>query len=233
MRLMSTNAKKIRSKGNPIPVLYEDDAYIVFDKPSGLLVIPSPKKEQRTLVSIVNEQFSSVQLVGKLHPCHRLDKDTSGVIIFAKGKKNQQRMMEQFKYKRVKKKYLALVFGTLKNENGAIKGLVENLERKQFRGRSQAKYAETFYKVLEVRKYYSVVQVEPSTGRTNQIRIHFSGSGHPLVGDRKYSVTRRYPLKFKRTALHASSIQWQVSNDRKIKVISNLSKDMEVFIARN
>ena len=79
-----------------IEILYEDDQYIVFNKPAGLLVIPTPKGEQRTLVTLVNEQFESDGHAFKLHPCHRIDRDTSGAILFAKGKQNQKLMMDQF-----------------------------------------------------------------------------------------------------------------------------------------
>ena len=85
---------KIFFMRRPIPVLYEDEQLIAFDKPSGLLVIPSPKEKSKTLVNIVSEQCAAAKQYG-LHPCHRLDRDTSGIVLFAKGKKNQQGMMLQ------------------------------------------------------------------------------------------------------------------------------------------
>src|SRR6266487_3633105 len=95
----------------PIEVLYEDDCYVVFEKPAGLLVIPTPQKERYTLVDIVNGQYSRFAKQWGLHPCHRLDRDTSGAIIFAKGKHNQQLLMQLFKRRAVHKKYIAFVQG--------------------------------------------------------------------------------------------------------------------------
>src|SRR3990167_6416126 len=95
-----------------IPLLYEDQYYVVFDKPPGLLVIPTPANEKRTLVNLVNLEYGDPQNC-RLHPCHRLDRDTSGAIIFAKGKKNQQLMMQEFHRQRIKKKYIAFILNSL------------------------------------------------------------------------------------------------------------------------
>ena len=87
-----------------ISIIYEDDWLLVADKPSGLLVIPTPKKESRTLTNILNEDLQNRGIPYRLHPCHRLDRETSGLIIYAKGKSVQQKMMHEFKEKKVKKK---------------------------------------------------------------------------------------------------------------------------------
>src|ERR1039457_6836613 len=98
-----------------IPVLYEDENCLVFNKPSGLLVIPTDKNEQHTLVNIVNQQYTppvaGQASQGHLYPAHRLDRDTSGVILFAKGKETQEKLMQFFKDKEVKKTYIAFVHG--------------------------------------------------------------------------------------------------------------------------
>ena len=97
----------------PIAVLYEDERTMVFNKPAGLLVIPTPDEEPNTLLNIVNHQYAENKDFGKLHPCHRLDRETSGVILFAKGKQNQQRTMDLFHKKMIKKVYVAFVQGKL------------------------------------------------------------------------------------------------------------------------
>ncbi len=223
---------------NPVRILYEDDHYVVFDKPSGLLVIPTPKNERNTLVNIVNSQHDlcprTSDGTGRLHPCHRLDRDTSGVILFAKGKHHQKLMMEVFKKRSVFKKYIALVHGRLDARQGELRSCIEHLEQKKFRRRSTAKLSITRYKVIQEKKQFSIVEVQPVTGRTNQIRIQFSDIGHPLVGERKYALGRDYALKFRRVALHAQTLEWTHPVSRqKIKVTSQLPKDMEDFIARN
>jgi len=221
----------MRKVGNPIEVLYEDGQFIVFDKPAGLLVIPTPKKEKRTLVSIVNEQNDEAH---NLHPCHRLDKETSGAIIFAKGKRHQQMMMELFKQKGVSKKYIAFVHGQLNKKSGEIKAAIRSFDQKKYHKMEIAKPALTRYEVINAGMEFSQLEVEPVTGRPNQIRIHFSQIGHPLVGDRKYAFARDYSLKFKRTALHAHRLEWiNPVNHKKIQVKSVLPNDMEVFLARN
>ncbi len=217
-----------------IPVLHEDEHYIVFDKPSGLLVVPTPKKEENTLIHIVNFQKAQTKNNQKLHPCHRLDRDTSGVILFAKGKSNQQKMMDVFKDRAVKKTYIAFVHGQLSQKEGQIKHPIKSLDQKKYLMHSAPKPAITDYKVLAVGKGFSIVEVMPITGRSNQIRIHFNLLGHPLLGERKYAIARDYSIKFRRVALHAQRLEWvDIYTNTKVSVDSNLPNDMEVFRARN
>jgi 23S rRNA pseudouridine1911/1915/1917 synthase len=224
----------VSSQGQPITVLYEDPGYIAFEKPAGFLVVPTPKKEKYTLTSVVNSQYVQAQQDWHLHPCHRLDRDTSGVILYAKGKKNQDLMMEEFKNRRVHKEYIAFVHGRLRNPKGEIRNPIQDFESRKFHRKPQGQSALTRYKVLEVRKQYSVVQAEPVTGRTNQIRIHFAQIGNPVVGERKYAFGRDYALKFRRVALHAKLLSWTSPIDHKLKTVqSDLPKDMEVFRARH
>ncbi|MDP8211865.1 MAG: RNA pseudouridine synthase [Candidatus Zapsychrus exili] len=217
-----------------INVLFEDTNYVVFDKPSGLLVIPTEQERLKTLVNIVNQDSRFNANAFNLHPCHRLDKETSGAIIFSKGKRPQQLMMEEFKQGQVLKKYIAFVHGTLEAKKDVIRAKVKSFDKRKFNKSSKEKDAITSYRTLEVRDAFTVVEVAPITGRSNQIRIHFKQIGHPLVGDYKYSFRKDYTLKFKRTALHAASLEFRnpITKNR-IKVKSKLPKDMEVFLARN
>lgn len=223
-----------RDQEKDIRVLFENEFVVIFDKPSGLIVIPSPKNETKTMVDEVNRQFRVRAEQYKLHPCHRLDRETSGVIMFAKGKKYQQVMMDLFKKHEIVKKYIAFVHGHLKRAEGDIKGYISDVDQRKYNKQVQPKFAKSHFRVLQQKKEYSVIEVQPVTGRTNQIRIQFSQIGHPIIGDRKYSVVRRFALKFDRTALHAKSLEWSdPSTNKKIQVSSNLPKDMEVFRARN
>ncbi len=213
-----------------VPILYKDDCYLVVDKPAGLLVVPTPQKEKNTLTDIVNAQCRTPQ-EERIYPCHRLDRETSGVIIYAKGTRNQELLMEQFKHGRVSKKYIAFVQGKLKNPAGEIKSYIRDREQERFQKNAPAKFAVTRYKVLEVRRRFSIVEVNPVTGRTNQIRIHFSEMHHPLVGERKYTFGKDFELKFRRTALHAAEVEFTNPVSRKkISVASPLPEDMEKFL---
>lgn len=225
----------------PIPILYEDQVCVAFDKPPGLLVIPAEGKKTTTLTDIVNEQFSSQNVSPqdnqeqfRLHPCHRLDRDTSGVILYAKGKRNQKVLMDVFNEKKVIKYYTAFVHGHLEKKAGEISGQIKDFYQKKFARHSSGKPALTRYRVVESRKHYSVLDVMPVTGRTNQIRIHFAQLKHPLVGEDKYAFRKDFALKFKRTALHARELEWYHPVIKKnVKAAAQLPDDMSRFLAQN
>ena len=180
-----------------IPIVYEDEWLLVVDKPSGLLSVPTPKNEPRTLTSILNDDLESRGIPWRVHPCHRLDRETSGLMIFAKGKSVQKKMMALFKDRLIKKTYIAFVHGNLKNESGEIKSEIDGLA------------ARTKFRVVDKKSNFSVVEVEPFTGRTNQIRIHFKYLNHPLVGETKFVFRKDFALKAKRLMLHAKSLNFQ------------------------
>ena len=213
-----------------IPVLYEDENCLVFNKPSGLLVIPTDKNEDHTLVNLVNEQQGAG---GHLHPAHRLDRDTTGVILFAKGKDNQQKLMQFFKEKQVHKTYIAFVHGHVAQPRGKIRIPIKDFHQRKFQRHLPAQSALTHYEVEDYYKDFTVVRVMPITGRTNQIRIHFTKIGHPLVGEDKYAFRRDFALRFRRTALHALRLEWpQMSGGGMIKVEAPLAQDMTDFLGR-
>jgi len=227
-----------------IQVLYEDDHYVAFNKPAGLLVVPTPKKEKNTLTDIVNAHHCPSSDSGqdasnrvRLYPCHRLDRETSGVILFAKGKKNEAAMAEEFKAGRVKKKYIAFVRGRLKNRQGTITQPVRDFHEYRRVGGKGARVpvgpghpAQTAYQVVDEEKGFSVVEVYPKTGRTHQIRIHFQQMGHPLLGERLYAHGRDFSVNFRRLALHAAELSWMHPVMRKtITVKAPLPADMQEF----
>ncbi|MBI4834310.1 MAG: RluA family pseudouridine synthase [Planctomycetes bacterium] len=179
-----------------IDIIYEDDYLMVVNKPANMLVISAPGKHERVLTDILNDLLRKRGLDVKAHPCHRLDYETSGVIIYAKGKKIQQEVMKQFHNQAIKKKYIAFVQGVLKRDSAELMNQIEG------------KPAETRYRVIERHRGFTVVEAEPVTGRTNQIRIQFVKLGYPLVGERRFAFARDYKLKFRRTALHSSEINF-------------------------
>jgi len=158
----------------------------------------------------------------RLHPCHRLDRETSGLIIYAKGKSTQKKMMDEFKQRKVKKTYTAFVQGMLPKNQGEIKTPIDGL------------IAVTKYKVIQGRKNFTIVELMPMTGRRNQIRIHFKGIGHPLVGERKFAFRKDYKLKAKRICLHAKSLEFTHPVTRRIvRVDSELPKDLGEFLKKH
>ena len=219
-----------------IPVLYEDENCVVFNKPSGLLVIPTDKNEDRTLVNIVNHQAppaADQTAQGHLYPAHRLDRDTSGVILFAKGKDCRQKLMQFFKDKKVHKTYIAFVHGRVIAPRGKIRIPIKDFHQRKFASHLPAQSALTHYEVEGYYKNFTVVRVMPITGRTNQIRIHFAKIGHPLVGEDKYAFRRDFVLRFRRTALHALRLEWpQMTGKGMIKAEAPLAADMADFLDR-
>jgi len=205
----------IRTVNGP-KIIYEDESIIVVDKPAGTLVIPTPKNETYTLTYLLNRQLDSRGVKINAYPCHRLDRQTSGVIVYAKGKKIQKIMMGKFKERKIRKHYLAFVHGHLNKKAGTISHPIEN------------RRAVTKYVVLKQKESFSVVEVKPITGRTNQIRIHFKTIGHPLLGERKFAFAKDYKLKFRRAALHAERIEFThpVTNEF-LSFSSPLPEDMK------
>jgi len=179
-----------------IPIVYEDDWLLAADKPSGLLVVPTPKKESRTLTTILNDDAACNNKPYRLFPCHRLDRETSGLIIYAKGRAVEKKMIELFKNRQIKKTYFALVAGCPSKNTGRITNPIEG------------KSALTNYCVREKKEGFSVLEVKPLTGRTNQIRIHLKQLGYPVLGENKYAFRRDFKVKAKRLCLHAQKLEF-------------------------
>ena len=177
-----------------IPIVFEDDWLLVVNKPAGLLTVPTPKNESRTLTSILNQDAEEGDLKYRLYPCHRLDRQVSGLLIYAKSKSVEAKMTDAFRNREVIKKYIAFVHGKLPRPDGQINSSIEG------------KSALTKYRVLQEKSNYSVVQVSPVSGRTNQIRIHFKNIQHPLVGEDKFAFRKDFALHFKRVCLEAQEL---------------------------
>ncbi len=203
-----------------IPVVYEDDWLLVVNKPAGLLSIPTPKNEARTLTSILNRDAEEKGRKYRVHPCHRLDRQTCGLMIYAKAKSIQKKMMDAFRDRMVAKKYIAFVHGRLPHLEGQVSSAIEG------------KSALTKYKVLEGKSNYSVVEVTPLTGRTNQIRIHFKNIQHPLVGEDKFVFRKDFALRFKRVCLEAKELNFKHPiTGKDLKISIDLAQDLKDFLA--
>ncbi|MDD5438675.1 MAG: RluA family pseudouridine synthase [Candidatus Omnitrophica bacterium] len=186
----------------PYTILYEDDVLIAVDKPSGILVIPAPGLEADTLTAALNKDLDGRGITVNAYPCHRLDRETSGVILYAKGKKAQKAMMEEFQKRAVKKTYVAIVQGSVKNDRGSVRQEIYNKNKKRLEP------ALTHYKVSCRKNGFTILEIEPVTGRTNQIRIHMKAIGHPVLGEDVYAFRKDFAIKAKRLMLHAHRVRF-------------------------
>ncbi|BBO16736.1 RluA family pseudouridine synthase [Candidatus Brocadia pituitae] len=176
-----------RPKG--LTILYEDRDIIVIDKSAGLLTVKAMYEKEKTAHHILTNYIRKGSFKSKkqLFVVHRLDRDTSGVLIFAKSIEAKENLKLQ--WKNVRKKYVAVVHGVLKEKNGTITTyLAENEDYEVFSVRDSRKgeLAITRYQVIKEAKKFSLLEIELLTGKKNQIRVHFSEKGHPIVGDNKY-----------------------------------------------
>ena len=202
-------------------IIFEDQWLIAADKSPGVLVIETPRKEKNTLTHLLNAYLDSNNISANAYPCHRIDRETSGLVLYAKGKSAQKKMMEEFKLRKVKKLYIAFIHGRLKDPAGTIESDLYN------RNKRRLEPAITRYKVLEARNGFSILALEPLTGRTNQIRRHFADLGHPLLGERVYAFARDYNLKFRRLALHAKGLEFtHPVTKEKVSLSAELPADM-------
>lgn len=205
----------------PLYVIYEDPHMIVLNKPPGLVVHPAPGNYTGTLVNALLYHYGSLPTSGPVAGgnereragiVHRLDKDTSGVMVVARTGQALRALSAQFKSRVVRKRYLALVYGTIKKGSGTIEaGLGRHVkERKKISVYThKAREAITLFKVKERFKNATLVEVEIKTGRTHQIRVHMAHIGHPILGDRTYGGARAMKISgssIDRQMLHAESL---------------------------
>lgn len=191
-----------------VKLVYEDDDIIVIEKGYGLLSMGNDKVSEGTAYSIVREYVKWVNPNDKLFIVHRLDRDTSGLMMFAKNIEAKERLQHNWNNMVLNRKYLAVVEGYVDKDEGIIKSfLAENSRYEVYstENSEEGKLAVTRYKVLRRRNGYSLLEVELDTGRKNQIRVHLKELGHPIVGDRKYGAR---PSPIRRLALHAATLRF-------------------------
>ena len=172
----------------PFEILFEDDHIIVVNKPSGLLTIATAKEKDTTLYHIVREYLISKDRNARVFIVHRLDKDTSGVVVLAKDEKTKNQLQENWNEYVSLREYVAVVHGHLKKESDRIVQMLSETKTNlvYVSKKEDAKEAITNYKVVKTSDKYSLVSINIETGRKNQIRVAFSSLGNPIVGDKKY-----------------------------------------------
>ncbi len=213
-----------------VPILYEDDDVLVVDKPAGLTVHPAPGYTGPTLVHAVLSHLSKfVDDVERPGIVHRLDKDTSGVMVVAKNPAALSNLSAQFKKRTVSKVYLALVKGHLIPEEGIIEAPIGrdsgDREKMAITSESRGRQARTNYRVIKYAGDYTYLAVKPETGRTHQIRVHLAAIGYPVVGDATYGI-KSYLLS--RQFLHAHKLSFHLpSSGKRVEFESPLPADLE------
>ncbi len=229
-------------------ILYEDNEVLSINKPAGLVVHSDGKTREINLTDWILKNYPEIKDVGEpgrtssgkiiLRPgiVHRLDRETSGVILIAKTQKSFENIKKQFQSHQIEKIYHAFVLGEMKNDQATIDRSIGR-SSKDFRmwsaqrgARGEMREAITDYNVLAKKDGYSFVEIRPKTGRTHQIRVHFKAINYPLVGDSLYAPKRPNSLGFKRLALHSHQISWSDLDGKKHTTVAPYPEDFEEAI---
>ena len=205
--------------------MYEDKDIVAISKPSGLLSISNSKENNVTAFKMVREYVRKNNPHTYLFAIHRLDQDTSGVLIFGKNEKIKNMLQDNWNNIVKKRGYYAIIEGDFPRENGTFKSyLKENkLGFIYSTNNKSGKYSVTNYKKIKCNKKYSMMDIDIDTGRRNQIRVHFSEYGYPIVGDKKYGSKNN---AIGRLALHAYELSFiDPRNNKTITIKDNIPKD--------
>jgi len=224
-----------------IKIVYEDSDILILDKPSGLLTHPKNKNDQsESVISWLLKNRPSIKDVGddKIRPgiVHRLDKETSGLLLITKNQKSFEYLKGLFQKREIKKTYIALVHGQLKNKRGVIEMPLGKLGTKQttrIHGKKELKEksAITEYGVLKEYADYSLLEITPKTGRTHQIRVHLKSIGHPVVCDPLYAGKKLIcPPELGRLFLHAQKLSFVSPTGESLTVETDLPPELENFL---
>lgn len=192
----------------PLDIVYEDSDLAVINKPSGMVVHPAAGNYQHTLVNALLYHFKDLSRIHPKRPgiVHRLDKDTSGLLVVAKNNRTHLGLAKQFAKHTIKRQYTALVKGRVEFDENVIDLPIgrhpKNFKKMSIDFGEKAKFAKTYYHTLKRTQKASLIQLSPFTGRTHQLRVHLDFIGHPILGDSKYGKNNA----FGRLALHANYI---------------------------
>ena len=227
-KVVISTEKKETKIGN-IDIVYEDDNYLVVDKPCGMLTVSTDKERNRTLYHFVREYANNKNKKEKIFIVHRLDRETSGLVLFVKDEKLKQKLQEDWENVALVREYTAVASGILEKKEGRlVHYLKENRQHKVYVSATNdnGKKAITNYRVLSEDKN-SLLSLSLMTGRKNQIRVQLSYLGHPLIGDSKYGG-----YKAKRLYLHANKlVVCDPITKKKLTFISKVPKDFKQMLS--
>jgi 23S rRNA pseudouridine1911/1915/1917 synthase len=226
-----------------IEILYEDEDILAINKPAGLVVHPDGRTKEYGVSHWMLENYPEAKDVGEPIELkdgevierpgivHRIDRETSGVLLLAKTEKGFETLKSQFKIREIHKTYVAFVYGKIKDDHGVI-NLPIGRSAGDFRrwsasrgARGEMREATTYYKVLKRTDEVTLVEVKPKTGRTHQIRVHFTALQRPIVGDKLYAGTKPMLLDFGRLALHAREIEFKDTKGELHRVTASYPED--------
>lgn len=239
-------------------IIYEDEDIIAVNKPAGLVVHPDGRTKESSVSdwfaqkypgsvdvgepiiirdegSIKNSKFETRELIPRPGVVHRIDRDTSGVLLLAKTRKGHTHLKEQFQNREIEKVYHAFVHGYVKEDRGTINLPIgrstSNFKKwsAQRGARGEKRDAFTYFEVLkrDSNKEFTFVEIKPKTGRTHQIRVHFQAIHHPIIGDPLYAPKKPRLLGFERLALHARRIGFKNLNNEKIFIEAPYPEDFK------
>jgi 23S rRNA pseudouridine1911/1915/1917 synthase len=224
----------------PLDIVYEDQDLIVLNKPAGMVVHPAPGNTRGTLVNALIYHAPEINVSGSNRPgiVHRLDKDTSGLMVVAKTDRAKESLLAQWQARTVLKEYVALVLGVVEPDEGTIDAPIDRdpLERKRMAVIATGREAITHFRVAERFEEATLLDVQLETGRTHQIRIHLKFIGHPIVGDPTYNrFSGRYGGKQSiapRQFLHASRLGFDLPNGDRRTFVAELPSDLQGVLER-
>jgi len=228
-----------------IEIIYENDDVMVIDKPAGILSQKASSSKAPCVTNFLIKHFPGIEKVGENEQrygiVHRLDKDTSGVMIVAKNNESFEFLKDQFKNRKTQKRYITLVYGIVAPKEGTInlkigrsktnplmQTVIDSKKKEDIKSRE----AITNYKTIESFKNYSLLEVSPKTGRMHQIRVHLKSLGFPVVGDKKYFFKkyRNSKIELERQFLHANKLKIKLIDGNVSTFESKLPKDLKNFL---
>jgi 23S rRNA pseudouridine1911/1915/1917 synthase len=232
----SHSIPKIKPENIPLKVIHSDDHILVVDKPSGLVVHPGAGVKSGTLVNALLHHFPDIEGIGPVERSgiiHRLDKETSGVMVVARSSKAHSSLQRQFKERAVEKVYIGLVWGRMPQKSGEMTWSLGRHPKHGGRISTKTKKpraAKTQYCVEKELEKFTLLKIKPITGRTHQIRVHLAAAGHPVAGDNRYG-RRKEKIKSPRLFLHAAQISFHhPDSGKKVRFSSPLPEDLKIFL---
>ncbi len=234
--LPEKEAAKLEAEEIFLEVVYEDNDLAIINKQTGLVVHPAPGNRKHTLVNALLGRFKELSDINKERPgiVHRLDKETSGLLVIAKNNASHLKLAKQFAEHSIQRKYIAIVSGRLEFDENVIEAPIGRnpLKRKNMAVSfaKNSRYAKTHYRTLKRGKDFSLLELRPFTGRTHQLRVHLAFLGHPILGDAKYGKNDIFP----RLALHAQEIAFiHPTTNKLVCFTSKIPAEFQDFIKQN
>ncbi|MCX7874578.1 MAG: RluA family pseudouridine synthase [Melioribacteraceae bacterium] len=205
-------------------IIYEDSNLIAINKPEGLASIHDKNGQEKDLQTLLQEKLKI-----KIFVLHRLDKEVSGIILYAKNSSTHKFISKQFENRSINKTYLALVHGIIKEKSGLINKPIKEYGSGRMGINQNGKESKTYYRLLKNYSNHTLLELNPTTGRRHQLRVHLYSIDHPIVGDLRYGE-KDIQKNFPRLMLHAKSISFNLTPTKKIFLEANLPENFTTLL---